>query len=180
MLPPAHTAADDGLATVVTVGNGFTVILCVAVFEQLFASVPVTVYVWSAVTVNACPSVLPSDHVYVDAPVPFNVTVDPEQTGVDGEAVAPTVGNACTDTVALPLPVPVHDPADIDTIVYVPPADTDTNLLIVVDVIVPLVVVPSLYVKLHGGLPAVKSKLILVLPPGQNAPPPLIVAVGVV
>lgn len=153
--------------------------LCVAVLEQLFASVPVTVYVWSAVIVNACPFTLPSDQVYVDAPVPFNVTLVPEQTVADGDTVAPTLGNACTVTIALPLPVPLHDPADIDTIVYVPAVETDTNLFTALEVTVELVV-PSLYVTLHGGLPAVKSKLKFVLPPGQNAPPPLIVAVGVV
>lgn len=67
----------------------------------------------------------------------------PEQTVADGDTVAPTVGNECTLTVALPLPVPLHDPADIDTIVYVPPVDTATNLFTALEVTVELVV-PSL------------------------------------
>ena len=49
-LPPAHTAAEDGVDVEDTVGNVFTFTLYVAMFEQPFPSVPITVYVLSEVT----------------------------------------------------------------------------------------------------------------------------------
>ena len=44
------------------------------------------------VGVKAFPFITPSDHVYVDAPVPFNTTLLPAQIVADGETVAPTAG----------------------------------------------------------------------------------------
>lgn len=83
----------------VTVGNGFTVIVVVAVFEQPFASVPVTVYVCVEVAVNATPLVTPPLHVYDVPPVPFSVTIVPVHTVDAGDAVEPIVGSGFTVTV---------------------------------------------------------------------------------
>ena len=65
------------LAVEPTVGKGFTVIVLTAVFVQPFTAVPVTVYVAVVVGEKATPFNTPPDHVYVLAPVPFNVTEAP-------------------------------------------------------------------------------------------------------
>ena len=54
---PAHTA--DAVVVEPTVGNAFTVIVRVDVFEQVFASVPVTVYVVVVIGVKATPLFTP-------------------------------------------------------------------------------------------------------------------------
>lgn len=73
-----------------------TVIGSVAVFEQLFASVPVTVYVNETVGAKACPFTTPPDQEYVFAPTPLKVTLEPLQILTDGDALATTIGNEFT------------------------------------------------------------------------------------
>ena len=117
---PVHTV--DELAVTVTVGNGFTVIVFVAVFVQPFPFVPVTVYVVVDVATNPIPFVIPPDHTYDVAPLPDNVTEDPAQT-VDELAVTVTVGRGFTVIVFVALvehplavvPVTVYVVVDVGT-----------------------------------------------------------------
>lgn len=94
-LPPTHTVAE-GDAFTPTVGNWCTVTARVAVFEQLLASVPVTVYV-PLVGVKETPSCTATGpvHVYdVAVPEPLNVILPPAHTAADdGLANGVTVGN---------------------------------------------------------------------------------------
>src|ERR1700749_4674989 len=86
-----------GLLTV-NIGNGLTVTLITAVFEQLFIfSVPVTVYVAVAVGLNAVLSGTPLVHVYVSAPPPIRVVASPAQITVL-LALAVTFGKGLTVT----------------------------------------------------------------------------------
>jgi hypothetical protein len=86
-------------AEAVMVGNAFTVIAIVEVFEHPFPSVPVTVYVVEAVglSVTGDPVSDPGIQSYVAAPLPVNVTASPVHV-VLLEADAVTVGNAFTVT----------------------------------------------------------------------------------
>jgi hypothetical protein len=104
-LSPLHIAA--GLADAVTVGNGFTVTLTVAVPVHPSALVPVTVYVVVAlgVTVLLAPVPNPPDQLYVFAPLAVNTELAPLHIAV-GLADAVTVGNGFT--VTLTVAVPVH------------------------------------------------------------------------
>jgi hypothetical protein len=103
-LTPLHIAA--GLAVAVTVGNGFTVTLTVAVPVHPSALVPVTVYVVVAlgVTVLLAPVPNPPDQLYVFAPLAVNSELDPLHIAV-GLADADTVGNGFTVTVTVAVPV---------------------------------------------------------------------------
>lgn len=84
-------------AVVVTVGNGLTVMVRVAVFVQPAADVPVTVYVVVVVgdTFTEAPVKLPGIQAYVDAPLPVRVVELPEQMVVL-VAVVVTVGAGFT------------------------------------------------------------------------------------
>jgi len=90
---PAHIADADVVEP--TVGKAFTVIVRVDVFEHVFASVPVTVYVVVVLGVNATPLFAPPVQLYDVAPVPLMVTDVPAHT-VDAVVVEPTVGNTFT------------------------------------------------------------------------------------
>ena len=57
---PAQTVFAEALA--VTDGKGFTLIVFVVVFEQLFASVPVTVYVFVDEGLKLTPLLTPPVH----------------------------------------------------------------------------------------------------------------------
>ncbi len=84
------------LAFAVTVGNGFTVTMTLAVLVQpVPASVPVTLYVFVPVGVKATPSLTPLSQVYVDAPPPLRVISSPVHTDVLVE-FAVTIGNGFT------------------------------------------------------------------------------------
>jgi hypothetical protein len=91
VLPPTQIAEFAELA--VTVGNGLTVIVRVAVPTQPANDVPVTVYVVVVVgeTVTDEPDKLPGFHTYVLAPPPVNVVEPPTQIELFAEA-AVTVG----------------------------------------------------------------------------------------
>lgn len=61
---------------------------------------------------NAMPLAIPLDQLYVIPPVPFNVTDDPKQTTVEGEAIIPAIGIgftviAATAVFEQPFEVPV-------------------------------------------------------------------------
>ena len=84
--------------TLVTLGNGLTVIVTCAVLTHPFALVPETVYVCVETGMNATAFVTPLFHTYEVAPLPFSVTAVPEQT--DWLAPALTVGNWFTVMVA--------------------------------------------------------------------------------
>ena len=88
---------EVAFAFAVTIGNALIVTRTCAVFEQEFASVPVTVYVAVAAGENAVPSTTLLLHVYVEAPPPVNVTCVPAQTIVS-VAFAITSGNGFTVT----------------------------------------------------------------------------------
>ena len=79
-----------------TVGNGFTVMVVLAVFVHPAPFVPVTIYVAVDEATKGTLFEIPPDQVYVDAPVPFSVTIVPVHTVVPGEAVEDTVGNGFT------------------------------------------------------------------------------------
>jgi hypothetical protein len=115
-LAPLHIA--DGLADAVTVGNGFTVTLTVAVPVHPAALVPVTVYVVVelGVTVLLAPVPNPPDQLYVLAPLAVNTEVAPLHIAA-GLADAVTVGNGFT--VTLIVAVPVHPAALVPVTVYV-------------------------------------------------------------
>jgi len=91
-VPPAGEPPESGVGpsmsqnvsfarTTVTTGGAFTVTLTVDVFEQPFASVPVTVYVVDAVgaSVTGEPESDPGIQLYDVAPFPVNVIVSPAQ-----------------------------------------------------------------------------------------------------
>jgi hypothetical protein len=86
-------------AVAVTVGNAFTLTVTVAVFTQLLALVPVTVYVVVVVgdTVTDEPDKLPGFHTYVEAPLALNEVLPPTQIAEFVE-LAVTVGNGLTVT----------------------------------------------------------------------------------
>ncbi len=86
-------------AVAVTVGNAFTLTVTVAVFTQLLALVPVTVYVVVVVgdTVTDEPDKLPGFHTYVDAPLALNEVLPPTQIAEFAE-LAVNVGNGLTVT----------------------------------------------------------------------------------
>jgi hypothetical protein len=107
--PPVNVNVDPAqtsiaLALAVTAGKAFTAMDVVAVLMQLFASVPVTVYVLGDEITKPTPSVTTGDQTYEVAPPPVNVTVDPVQTVV-ALALAVTAGRAFTtiDVVAVLL-----------------------------------------------------------------------------
>jgi hypothetical protein len=93
VLPPTQIAEFAELA--VTVGNGLTVIVRVAVPTQPADDVPVTVYVVVVVgdTVTDEPDKLPGVHTYVEAPLALNEVLPPTQIAEFVE-LAVTVGNA--------------------------------------------------------------------------------------
>ena len=94
-----------------TVGNGFTVTVLVAVFTHPFTSVPVTVYVVVEVALKAVASVIPPVQEYELAPVPLNVTIVPEHTVAPGLTVELTVGFGFTITILAVVIVPHEPPA---------------------------------------------------------------------
>ncbi len=112
---PLHIAA--GLADALTVGNGFTVTLTVAVLVHPDA-VPVTVYVVVPVgdTVLELPPPKLCDQLYVFAPFAVNTEVSPLHIAA-GLAVAVTDGNGFT--VTLTVAVPVHPAVLVPVTVYV-------------------------------------------------------------
>jgi len=116
VLAPLHIVA--GLAVAVTVGNGFTVILTVAVPVHPSAVVPVTEYVVVefGVTVLLPPVPNPPDQLYVFAPLAVITEVCPLHIAA-GLAVALTVGNGFT--VTLTVAVPVHPAVVVPVTVYV-------------------------------------------------------------
>jgi len=102
---PAQTAVEVD-AIIPMEGTGFTVTVMVCDAVQVLAAVPVTVYVAVEEGTKAMPLVIPPDHIYVFAPVPFRVTDVPAQTVSEGNAVAPTGGSdAAVTTMDV---VPVH------------------------------------------------------------------------
>jgi hypothetical protein len=113
---PLHIAA--GLAVAVTVGNGLTVTLTVAVPEHPAVLVPVTVYVVVAlgVTVLLAPLPNPPDQLYVFAPLAVNTEVAPLHIAA-GLADAVTDGNGFT--VTLTVAVPVHPAVLVPVTEYV-------------------------------------------------------------
>ena len=123
---PLHIAA--GLADAVTVGNGFTVTLTVAVPVHPAALVPVTVYVAVALgaTVLLAPLPNPPDQLYVFAPLAVITEVCPLHIA-DGLAVALTDGNGFT--VTLTVAVPVHPAVLVPVTVYVEVALGLTDIL---------------------------------------------------
>jgi hypothetical protein len=127
-LAPLHIAA--GLAAAVTVGNGFTVTLTVAVPVHPAVLVPVTVYVVVelGVTVLLVPVPNPPDQLYVLAPLAVNTELSPLHIAA-GLALAVTVGNGFT--VTLTVAVPVH-PELVPVTVYVVVLVGDTVMLAVV------------------------------------------------
>ena len=56
---PGHIPPPPADEVIVIIGNWFNVTVCMAVFTQPFASVPVTVYIVLAVGVCGAPSVMP-------------------------------------------------------------------------------------------------------------------------
>lgn len=95
----------EGLETVaLTVGVGITFKLTVVLDEQPKELVPTTLNTVDTVgeTVTEEPFKLPGFHVYVAAPVAFNVAVLPLQIVV-GDAVALIVGKGLTTTVTVAL-----------------------------------------------------------------------------
>lgn len=96
MLLPAQI--EELPAVAVTVGEGFTVMSCVAVAVQP-AVVPVTVYVVviAGETVTGFPESDPGIHVYVVAPFAVSVVELPEHSVVL-VAETPTVGDGVTVT----------------------------------------------------------------------------------
>jgi len=115
-ISPLHIA--DVLAVAVTVGNGLTVTLTVAVPVHPAVLVPVTVYVVVAlgVTVLLAPLPNPPDQLYVFAPLAVNTDVAPLHIAA-GLAVAVTDGNGFT--VTLTVAVPVHPAVFVPVTVYV-------------------------------------------------------------
>jgi hypothetical protein len=116
VLAPLAVNVDDsplfivaGFAEAVTVGNGFTVTVTVAVPVHPAVLVPVTVYVVVELGYTVLLDPLPRlcDHVYVLAPPAVNTELAPEHID-DGEAVAYTDGGVFT--VTLIDAVPVHPP----------------------------------------------------------------------
>ena len=91
----------DGEALAITFGNGLTVTVTLAVFEQPNELVPVTEYVvvTLGVTVIAYP-VCPVLHWYVFAPLAVNVDEAPGHMA-EGEALTVTLGDGFTETVML-------------------------------------------------------------------------------
>lgn len=107
-------------AVVVTVGNGLTVMVRVAVFVQPAADVPVTVYVVVVVgdTFTDAPVKLPGIQAYVDAPLPVRVVELPAQIVV---FVAVVVTEGAGFTVITSVCVPVPEPfVAVCVTVYVP------------------------------------------------------------
>lgn len=102
----------------VTFGVAFTVMTCVAVFEQPAETVPVTVYVVVVVgeTVTEVPLSDPGIHVYVVAPLPVSVAELPEQIVAPVEEID-TVG--CAPTVMATVLVPVQPLPAVPVRVYV-------------------------------------------------------------
>jgi len=127
VLAPLHIVA--GLAVAVTIGNGFTVILTVAVPVHPSAVVPVTEYVVVefGVTVLLPPVPNPPDQLYVFAPLAVITEVCPLHIAA-GLAVALTVGNGFT--VTLTAAVPEHPAVLVPVTVYVivPVGDTVLEL----------------------------------------------------
>lgn len=105
-----------------TVGEGFTVINCVAVPTHPFPSVPVTVYVVvvAGASVIEVPVKLPGIQVYVDAPFAVMVVKLPSQI-VPFVVDAETTGNEFTVTVSVAVfvhPGPV-EPVTVYVVVAV-------------------------------------------------------------
>ena len=93
---PVLKQMSVAVALAVTLGDVFTETDTTAVLEQLFV-VPETVYVLDDIGENDNPSVTPDVQVYVVAPPPVNVTLDPEQI-VDAVVFAVTFGKGFTET----------------------------------------------------------------------------------
>lgn len=106
---------DELEAVAVTVGVGFTVMVCVAVFVQPFALDPVTVYVVVdvGVTVIDVPVKLPGIQLYVVPPEAVSVVLPPAQNVVL-DAVTVTVGDGLT--VIVRVAVAVHPPFEPVTV----------------------------------------------------------------
>lgn len=113
---PLHTVVA-GAAVELTVGNGFTVTVMVAVFVQPVNPVPVTVYVVVASGTNATPFVTPPVHVYAMPPMPLSVTEFPAHTGPAGDCTALMFGAG--STVIVMVDVPVQPFPSVPVTVYV-------------------------------------------------------------
>ena len=130
---PLHIAA--GLAVAVTVGNGFTVTLTVAVPVHPAVLVPVTVYVVVPVgdTVLEFPLPKVCDQLYVFAPLAVSTEVAPLHIAA-GLAETLTVGKEFT--VTLTVAVPVHPAVLVPVTEYV---------VVVLGVTVMLAVLPPVF-----------------------------------
>jgi len=108
----------------VTVRPGITVTVTVAVLLQLFASVPVTLYVVVAAGDSVKDATFcPLFQTYVVPPFPVIVVLKPMQMAV-GEAVAVMFGNGFT--VSMTVVVPVQPAVVVPVTVYVVDAVGDT------------------------------------------------------
>jgi hypothetical protein len=98
VLPPAHIAAEDGVAVIT--GTGLTVTVICEVDVHPFPSVPVTVYVVVAagVTETGDPGNDPGFQTYVVAPLALSEVEAPAQIGLD-VAADETTGVGFTVTV---------------------------------------------------------------------------------
>jgi hypothetical protein len=126
VLPPTQIAEFAELA--VTVGNGLTVIVRVAVPTQPADDVPVTVYVVVVVgdTVTDEPDKLPGFHTYVEAPLALNEVLPPTQIAEFAE-LAVTVGNGFTVIVRVAVPTQPADDVPVTVYVVVVVGDTVTD-----------------------------------------------------
>jgi hypothetical protein len=149
------------VVVVVTVGEGVTVINCVAVEVQPFAAVPVTVYVVvvAGVTVTVVPDKLPGIQLYVTAPPAVMFVLLPVQ--IDAlVGVTETVGEGLT--VIVRVAVPVHAPV-VPVTVYVVVVAGET-VIVVPDKL------PGIQVYVVAPFP-----VIVVLFPLQIVPPVVVV-----
>jgi hypothetical protein len=87
----------------VKTGFGYTFTAIVAEFVQPFTLLPVKVYTWLELGVNATPELTPFDQIKLLPPKPVNITELPSQINVL-EALMPMLGKGVTamDLLALP------------------------------------------------------------------------------